>query len=138
MLPNLSDYKKAESTGTSIMAIVYDGGVLVGADSRTTSGTYIADRVQDKVDYLHERIFCLRSGSAADTQTLCGYVRYYLDVHAIELERRPTVKTAARLFQNMIYQYKDNLSAAVIIAGVDENDGPSLYAVQPSGSSIKQ
>lgn len=67
MLPAAYDYKNAETTGTSIMAVVYDGGVLVGADSRTTSGTYIADRVQDKVDYLHERIFCLRSGSAADT-----------------------------------------------------------------------
>ncbi len=45
------------------MACVYDGGVLVGADSRTTSGTYIADRVADKLDYVHDRIFCLRSGN---------------------------------------------------------------------------
>lgn len=44
MLPEPYDYKHAESTGTSIMAVVYDGGVLVGADSRTTSGVYIADR----------------------------------------------------------------------------------------------
>ena len=44
------------------MACTYDGGVLVGADSRTTSGTYIADRVADKLDYVHDRIFCLRSG----------------------------------------------------------------------------
>lgn len=26
----------------------------------------------------------------------------------------------------------------MIIAGVDDKDGPSLYAVQPSGSAIKQ
>jgi 20S proteasome subunit beta 1 len=49
------------------MALVYDGGVLIGADSRTSSGQYIVDRVADKLDYVHERIFCLRSGSAADT-----------------------------------------------------------------------
>ncbi|KAL4475023.1 hypothetical protein ABPG74_001719 [Tetrahymena malaccensis] len=138
MLPDPFDYKHAESTGTSIMAVVYDGGVLVGADSRTTSGSYIADRAQDKVDYLHERIYCLRSGSAADTQTLCSYVRYYLDVHSMELQRRPTVKTAAKLFSNLIYQYQDNLSAAVIVAGIDDNEGPSIYACQPSGSCIKQ
>lgn len=27
-----------ETTGTTIMAVVYEGGVLLGADSRTTSG----------------------------------------------------------------------------------------------------
>ena len=64
------------------MALVYEGGVLIGADSRTAS-SYIADRASDKIDYVHERIFCLRSGSAADTQTLCTYVRYYIDIHIL-------------------------------------------------------
>lgn len=49
------------------MAVIYDGGVLIGADSRTTSGTFIAHRAADKLDFVHDRIFCLRSGSAADT-----------------------------------------------------------------------
>ena len=64
---NPNDIKKAETTGTTIMACLFDGGVLVGADSRTTSGTYIVDRVADKLDYVHDRIFCLRSGASADT-----------------------------------------------------------------------
>lgn len=55
------------STGTTIMAIIYDGGLLIGADSRTSSGSFVADRAADKIDYVHDRIFCLRSGSAADT-----------------------------------------------------------------------
>lgn len=73
------------------MAIVYDGGVLLGADCRTTSGSFIADRAADKLDYVHDRIFCLRSGSAADTQTINRYVRYYMDAHANELGRLPAV-----------------------------------------------
>mgnify|MGYP001807952487 CR=1 FL=1 len=28
---------------------------------------FVADRCADKIDYVHDRIFCLRSGSAADT-----------------------------------------------------------------------
>jgi len=55
------------STGTTIMAVTYDGGVLIGADSRTSSGAYIVDRAADKIDLIHDKIFCLRSGSAADT-----------------------------------------------------------------------
>ena len=31
-------YGGPETTGTTIMAIIYDGGVLIGADSRATSG----------------------------------------------------------------------------------------------------
>lgn len=30
------DYKKQIMTGTTIMAVVYDKGVILGADSRTT------------------------------------------------------------------------------------------------------
>jgi 20S proteasome subunit beta 1 len=55
------------STGTTIMAVIYDGGVLIGADSRTTSGVFIPENVSDKIDYVHDKIFCLRSGSKADT-----------------------------------------------------------------------
>ena len=66
------------STGTTIMAIPFEGGVVLGADSRVSTGTYVANRVSDKVAQLHDRIWCCRSGSAADTQALTDYVRHYL------------------------------------------------------------
>lgn len=61
------------------MAAVFKGGVVLGADSRTTTGSYIANRVSDKLTPLHERILCCRSGSAADTQALSDVVRYHLE-----------------------------------------------------------
>lgn len=71
--------KKGElSTGTTIMAVPFDGGVVLGADSRVSTGTYIANRVSDKIAQLSEYIFCCRSGSAADTQALTDYVKHYL------------------------------------------------------------
>jgi 20S proteasome alpha/beta subunit len=66
------------STGTTIMAIPFAGGVVLGADSRVSTGTYVANRVSDKVAQLHDRIWCCRSGSAADTQAMTDYVRHYL------------------------------------------------------------
>jgi len=96
-----------ERMGTTIMALIYDGGVLLGADSRTTSGSYIPFRTSDKIDFVFDKVFLLRSGSAADTQTLCKYVRYNTNIHALELNRPPALKTVARLFSSMIYQYKD-------------------------------
>lgn len=63
------------------MAFVFDKGVLVGADSRTSSGQYIADRVSDKLEFIHDRIFCLRSGMSSDTQTIARIVRNFLNYH---------------------------------------------------------
>src|SRR5690242_4791052 len=50
--------------------VKFKGGVVLGADSRTSTGSYIANRVSDKLTFVHDRIYCCRSGSAADTQVL--------------------------------------------------------------------
>lgn len=118
------------------MALIYDKGVLVAADSRTSSGQFIVDRVSDKLEFIHDRIFCLRSGSAADTQTLAKIVRNYLAMHAVELGRLPHVKTAARLFQQVMYSNKDYLEASIVIGGWDPYEGSQVYALPLGGSLI--
>ena len=60
-------------TGTTILAISYDGGVVVGADSRVSTGTYISNRASDKITPLSDNVYLLRSGSAADTQAVADY-----------------------------------------------------------------
>jgi 20S proteasome subunit beta 1 len=67
--------------GTSIMAVAFEGGVVLGADSRTTTGAYIANRVTDKLTHVHDRIYCCRSGSAADTQAIADIVHYYSQMY---------------------------------------------------------
>ncbi|VDN10665.1 unnamed protein product [Dibothriocephalus latus] len=93
------DWKKREvSTGTTLVACQFDGGVVIGADSRTSSGTYVVNRVTDKLTPLTKYIYCCRSGSAADTQAIADIVRYHLDFHAIEMGREPTVFEAATIY----------------------------------------
>merc|ERR1711863_110371 len=53
------------STGTTLCAVEFDGGVVIGADSRTSMGTWVANRVTDKLTPVTDNIFCCRSGSAA-------------------------------------------------------------------------
>jgi len=36
---------KATSTGTTIVGCLYDGGVVIAADTRATSGPIVADKV---------------------------------------------------------------------------------------------
>ena len=38
------------------MAATFDGGVVLGADSRTSTGNYIANRVTDKLTQLTDKV----------------------------------------------------------------------------------
>ncbi|CAG5127320.1 unnamed protein product [Candidula unifasciata] len=121
------------STGTTIMATQYDGGVVVGADSRTTTGSYIANRVTDKLTRITDYIYCCRSGSAADTQAVADLVKYQIDFHRMEMGKEPLVKTVANIFKQLCYDYRDQITAGIIVAGWDSKDGGQVYSVPISG-----
>jgi 20S proteasome subunit beta 1 len=125
------------STGTTIMACTFDGGVILAADSRTSTGSYIANRVSDKITSLSEHIYICRSGSAADTQAISDYCRHFLAGHEAETQRKPLVKTAATLLKTLCYQNKNNLSAGIIVAGWDPVYGGQVYGI-PMGGTLVQ
>jgi len=126
-------------TGTSIMAVEFDGGVVIGADSRTTTGSYIANRVTDKLTKITDNIYCCRSGSAADTQAVADIVTYYLDLHSVQSGlKKPAVFTAANVFRTVCYNNRDSLSAGIIVAGWDEQKGGQVYGVPLGGMCVRQ
>jgi 20S proteasome subunit beta 1 len=64
------------------MAVEYSDGVVLGADSRSTTGSYVSNRISDKLTKVSEYIYCCRSGSAADTQAIADIVKYHLDFYS--------------------------------------------------------
>merc|ERR1719161_2367723 len=116
--------KAGVSTGTTIMA----------ADSRTSTGDYVANRASRKISKVHDKIFVCRCGSAADTQALTSFVINYLTQHATEIGEQPTVNTAANLFRLIAYNNKDNLMAGLLIAGYDEKRGGQIYSIPLGGT----
>ena len=124
------------SSGTTIMGCIFDGGVVLGCDTRVSTGQYVANRASRKISCITDKIWLCRSGSAADTQALTGIVKNYLGQHEIELGDDPAVATAANLFRLVAYNNKDNLSAAMIVGGVDKS-GPHLYSIPLGGSQVK-
>mmetsp|Transcript_12062 Transcript_12062/g.22892 ORF Transcript_12062/g.22892 Transcript_12062/m.22892 type:complete len:223 (+) Transcript_12062:66-734(+) len=131
------DSTAAVQTGTTIMAALYDGGVVMGADSRTSTGNYVANRVTDKITSLAENVYICRSGSAADTQAISDYVRHLLAQRSIEHEGLPEVKTAANIAMQLAYGNKNMLSAGLIVAGWDDTAGPSVWAIPLGGTLIQ-
>lgn len=125
------------STGTTIMAVEFDGGVVIGADSRTTMGVYIGNRVSDKLTKLTNRIYCCRSGSAADTQAVADIVQYRLKLFEIENNVEPTVHAAANIFKDICYSHREQLRAGIICAGWDARKGGQVYNI-PLGGMLKR
>ncbi|KAH8410996.1 hypothetical protein KR222_005648 [Zaprionus bogoriensis] len=126
------------STGTTIMAVEFDGGVVIGADSRTSSGPYVANRVTDKLTQISDKIYCCRSGSAADTQAIADIVAYSLNYHRNQTSKEPLVWEAASEFRNFCYNYRDSLLAGIIVAGWDEERGGQVYSVPLGGMLTRE
>ncbi|KAG0556372.1 hypothetical protein M758_11G046800 [Ceratodon purpureus] len=138
MEPMASQWTEApHSMGTTIMAVEYDGGVILGADSRTTTGVYVANRASDKITQLTDNVYLCRSGSAADSQVVSDYVRYFLNQHTIQLGRPSTVKTAGTLVKELSYQNKSFLETGLIVAGWDKYDGGSVYGIPLGGTMLR-
>lgn len=97
-----------------------------------------ANRVTDKLTHLADRIYCCRSGSAADTQALADVVTYHLQLYSVTQEMQPPTDVAANLFQELIYQNKDRLSAGIIVAGWDKLNGGRVFNIPLGGGVFEQ
>ncbi|KAI8101009.1 hypothetical protein M9434_005389 [Picochlorum sp. BPE23] len=45
-------------TGTTIVGLIYKDGVVLGADTRSTAGTTVADKNCEKIHYIAPNIYC--------------------------------------------------------------------------------
>lgn len=135
----LPEWLSAEhDMGTTLVAAEFPGGVVIGADSRTSTGTYVANRVSNKITRITDSVYCCRSGSAADTQALADIVSYRMSMHEVEMGRPASVKTVANTFREMCYQYRDDLSAGILCAGYDRVHGGQIFSIPIGGMLVRQ
>jgi 20S proteasome subunit beta 1 len=117
------------------MAITIEGGVILAADSRTSSGRYVANRAAAKVTQLAKNIAICRSGAAAETQAVAAVMQHNLAMHQIEHGSFTPVAVAANVLQTILYSHK--LNCGMIIAGWDEEEGGKVYGI-PMGGTLLQ
>eukprot|EP01025_Chloroclados_australasicus_P041946 TRINITY_DN4470_c0_g1_i8.p1 TRINITY_DN4470_c0_g1~~TRINITY_DN4470_c0_g1_i8.p1 ORF type:complete len:224 (+),score=36.20 TRINITY_DN4470_c0_g1_i8:198-869(+) len=125
-------------TGTTIVACEYDGGVVLGSDTRVSVPGYITNRASSKSAPLTDNIYILRSGTAADAQAITDYVRHFLEQYKSTMQVEPTVKVAARLVSQLNYNNKNFLMGWLIIAGWDAQLGGQVYSVPVGGSLTRE
>ncbi|CAH1782457.1 unnamed protein product [Owenia fusiformis] len=126
----------AYKTGTTIVGVVFKDGIVLGADTRATEDTVVADKNCSKIHYIADNIYCCGAGTAADTEMTTQMISSQLQLHKLNTGRVPRVCVANRLLKQMLFRYQGHISAALVLGGVD-NTGPHLYSVYPHGSTDK-
>ena len=131
---NSSVLPSAWKTGTTIVGIIYKDGVVLGADTRATGGSEVVDKNCEKIHYIAPNIWCCGAGTAADTEKTTDLIASNLELLRLSTGSQSRVVTALTLVKRMLYKYQGNISAALILGGVDIN-GPHLYSIHPYGST---
>jgi hypothetical protein len=75
--------KSAKKTGTTISGIIFKDGVVLGADTRATSGPIVADKNCEKIHYLAPNIFCCGAGTSADCENVTEMMSSNLTLHRL-------------------------------------------------------
>jgi 20S proteasome subunit beta 1 len=108
-------------------------------------GIYISNRASDKMCNLTDNVVMARSGSAADTEAVAGFVRHHAASHAIELGKEANVlevKTVARILNKINYENKganggQGLGCYAICAGYDEREGAQVFSCTAGGNMVQ-
>nr|BAN20357.1 proteasome subunit beta type 7,10 [Riptortus pedestris] len=125
---------KATKTGTTIVGIVFKDGVVLGADTRATENTTVADKNCMKIHYLADNIYCCGAGTAADTEMTTLTISSQLELHRLNTGRVVRVCTAKQLLKQLLFRYQGHIGAALVLGGVDVT-GPHLHSIHPHGST---
>jgi 20S proteasome subunit beta 2 len=79
--------------------------VVLGADTRSTSGSTVADKNCEKIHYIAPNIYCCGAGTAADTEATTLLISGKLELHRLATGRQSRVVAAKTLLKNHLFRY---------------------------------
>lgn len=97
---------KATKTGTTIAGMIFDGGVILGADTRATEGNIVCDKTCDKIHFILDNIYCCGAGTAADTVKVTDMVSSQLKLLKLNTGRDVPVCTANRILKQYLFRHQ--------------------------------
>ena len=121
-------------TGTTIVGLKYKDGVVLCADTRSTSGPIVADKNCEKIHFIAPKMMCCGAGTAADTGRVTRMASKQMQLFAYKHMRDPFVTHCERLVVDYLHSYGGQIGAALVLGGVDSN-GAKLYSISPNGYS---
>jgi hypothetical protein len=79
-------------------------GVVLGADTRSTSGSTVADKNCEKIHFIAPNIYCCGAGTAADTMSVTAMISSSLELHRYATGRQSRVTTAMTMLKSHLFR----------------------------------
>jgi proteasome beta subunit len=122
--------------GATTVGVVFKDGVILASEKRVSYGYLIVSKGGKKVFKITDTIGAACAGLISDMQTLAREVEAYVNLFSLDVGRPISVRSAAKLMSNILFnQRMAPLITQTIIGGTD-NEGPSIYVLDVLGSVI--
>ena len=107
--------KEVLKTGTTTVAVVCKGGLVLCADKRVTSGHFIAYKTFDKIFNISDDMAVTVAGTVSDVQLLSRLIRAELKLKTLRTGKAVFVSEAVNLLASMVY---NNIRKLSLIPGI--------------------
>ncbi|MBD3229464.1 MAG: archaeal proteasome endopeptidase complex subunit alpha [Candidatus Lokiarchaeota archaeon] len=128
---------EAVRRGTTAIGICYKDGVVLVVEKRIMNLQEPASI--EKVFKIDEHIGCAIAGLTADARVLIDQARIQCQINLLTYDEAISVKRLTRKICELLQKYTQYagvrpFGVSLLIAGVDELNGPSIFLTDPSGA----
>jgi proteasome beta subunit len=122
--------------GATTIGVTFKDGVILASEKRVSYGYLIVSKTGKKVFKITDYVGAACAGLVSDMQVLIREVSAYGNLFRLDVGRSISVRSAAKLMSNLLFNRRlAPLITQTIVGGVDE-EGPSLYSLDPLGSVL--
>jgi len=122
--------------GATTIGVVCKDGVVLASERRVSYGYFVMSKSGKKVFRITDNVGAACAGLVADMQVLTKEVAVYLRLYSYERDRLASVKSAAKVMANLLFERRLYPYLAQTIVGGIDDEGPSLFVLDPLGSVI--
>ncbi|KAH8333969.1 hypothetical protein KR059_004974, partial [Drosophila kikkawai] len=125
--------------GTTAVGFVYQGGIVLCADSKVTQGNVILSKIMLKALPVGDHIMATVAGASADCSFWIRTLAWESRLHELKYGEPLSLLAAATIISNVSLDEWDNgrnLYMGMILAGMDES-GPGLVRINCDGFIVR-
>lgn len=122
--------------GATTVGVVCRDGVILASEKRVSYGYLIVSKGGKKVFKITDRIGAACAGLVSDMQILVREVEAYANLYSLEVSRPISVRSAAKLMSNLLFNRRLAPLITQTIVGGTDGEGTSLYVLDILGSVI--
>jgi len=122
--------------GATTIGVTFKDGVILASEKRVSYGYLVVSKTGKKVFKITDLIGAACAGLVSDMQVLVREVEAYVNLFALDAGRPISVRSTAKLMSNLLFNRRlGPLITQTIVGGIDD-EGPSLYSLDPLGSVL--